>query len=216
MGFKLELHLYLSQDLFGNMNCDVKVVVTPTTTVTYHNDMIPSAFPKMAAVAHRQQRVHGVAMEVRVTGQIYTFSWYQVVRGVVDILVVLQIPRIIVYFVAMYMMGLISQVHRSTARTKFNIFSKFHSSMAKLLLAEVAFCGLVNNFTDRMTELVSVTPKLLLQRLEDIFRGHLQREEITKLAAVVFKSMDKNNSDEICCREFIQSSTDDGEINKHR
>jgi len=215
MGFKLVLHLFLSQDYFGDLKCDVKVVATPITTMAYHSDVISSAFPprRMGAVAHRLQRVHGVSIDVRLKGRIYTFSWYQVVRGAVDILVVLQVPRIIVYFVAMYMLDLISKVYRGTARTKLNVFRKFHSSIAKLLLAEVAFRGLINNFTDRMPELGTVTPQLLLQRLVDIFHGKLNEEEIVKLAAVVFKSMDRDNSDEICCSEFIQSSTDEGELN---
>lgn len=53
----------------------------------------------------------------------------------------------------------------------------------------------------------------MLERLEDIFCGDLQQEELTKLAAVVFTSMDKDHNDEIVCSEFIKSSTDDGEIN---
>merc|ERR1719215_2422717 len=145
-------------------------------------------------------------------GQVYTFSWFQIVRGAVDILVVLQVPKMIVYFVAMYLMGPFSQVYRNTARTKLNIYSKFHSAIAKVLLAEVAFRGLVNNFTDRMTQLASLTPPLLYSRLADVFQGYLQSEQVLKLAAVVFHSMDKDNSDEISCKEFIHSSTDDGEI----
>jgi len=213
MGFKLELQLHLGQDLVGDLNCDVRVVATPITTVAYRDSIISSAFPKQGAVAHQRQRVHGVTMDVRVTGQIYTFRLAQVVRGVVDVFVVLQFPKMIVYFVAMYTMGIASRVHRSTARTRLNIFAKFHSSIAKVLLAEVAYRGLINNFTDRMNNLGSVTPHFLLERLEDIFRGDLQKDELTKLAAVVFTSMDKDHDDEIVCSEFLQSSTDDGEIN---
>jgi len=112
----------------------------------------------------------------------------------------------------MYLMGPTSQVYRGVARTKLNIFSKFHSSIAKMLLAEVAYRGLVNNFTGHLNDLVSVTPPLLLERLEDLFRGLLTKEEIMRLATVVFKTMDEDNTDEIRATDFIKACTDDGEM----
>jgi len=151
-------------------------------------------------------------VDVRVTGEIYTWSLKAFISGAVDILVVLQLPSMVVYFVAMYLMGPTSQVYRGAARTKLNIFSKFHSSIAKMLLAEVAYRGLVNNFTGHLDDLVSVTPPLLLERLEDIFRGLLTKEEIMRLATVVFKTMDEDNTDEIRATDFIKACTDDGEM----
>jgi len=211
MGFKLELNLYVSQDLFGDLTCDITVLATPITTVAYHNNLIPSAFPNMGALADRM-RVHGVDMNVHVRGRISTWSLKSFVQGAVDILVVLSIPRTILYFLAMYMMGPISQVYRGAARSRLNIFSKFHSSIAKMLLAEVAYRGLVNDFTSHLNDLCSVTPSSLLQRLVDIFDGLLQEEEILKLAAVVFKNMDQDSTDEIGAKEFMKSCTDDGEM----
>jgi len=85
------------------------------------------------------------------------------------------------------------------------------------MLAEVAFRGLVCDFNSAMVELAGLRPAMLRRRLEDIFAEHgrsglLQPEEINTMAAVVFHRMDKNASGEICCREFIQACTDDGEI----
>jgi len=149
---------------------------------------------------------------VHVKGHIYTSGWFPMVRGFVDILVVLTVPKLVVYFIAMYMMGLVSEVHRSAARTKLNVFGKFHGCIAKTFLAEVAFRGLLNNFTDRMKDLGTVTPQVLLKRLERIFGESLREDELTGMAAVVFSSMDKDHNGEIGCREFIEASTHDGEI----
>merc|ERR1712038_1716156 len=58
---------------------------------------------------------------------------------------------------------------------------------------------------------------MLRRHLEDIFAeegscGLLEPEEVKTMAAVVFQQMDKNESGEIGCSEFIQACTDDGEI----
>merc|ERR1712129_15601 len=136
-------------------------------------------------------------------GDIMTFSWSQVVRGFVDLVVVLTLPSVIIQFVAMYLMGVVSEVYRHTARTKLNIFAKFHSTIAKLMLAEVAFRGLVGKWDGRTKDLGGLSPPMLLQRLEDIFEdvrstGLLGQEELMKMASVVFTSMDKDTSGHIC------------------
>jgi hypothetical protein len=93
--------------------------------------------------------------------------------------------------------------------------------MAKLMLAEVAFRGLVGKWDGRTRDLGSLCPKMLLQRLEDIFEevtstGLLRHEELKKMATVVFTSMDKDGNGAIGCSEFVQTCTNDGEITLRR
>merc|ERR1712129_35510 len=148
-------------------------------------------------------------------GSIKTFSFAQLVRGCVDLTVFLSLPAVIVQFVAMYLLGLVSEVYRHSARIKLNIFNKFHNTVAKLMLAEVAFRGLMGGKWDGRTwDLGSLTPRMLLTRLEDIFTGseEMGEEELKKMAGVIFTSMDQDNSGKIDCSEFIDSCTNDGEI----
>jgi len=139
------------------------------------------------------------------------------VRGVVNVTVVLQIPQFLIYFFACYAMGPTSQVYKHSARTRLNVFSKFHNCVAKLMLAEVAFRGLLGDFQSALTELGGLRSTMLRRRLADIFMKHgnsglLTPDEIDTMAAMVFHQMDKDDSGEICCNEFIEACTDDGEI----
>merc|ERR1719215_1550977 len=169
----------------------------------------------MGTVSRQFRRAHGVAMDVHISGHIWTFSWYQLVRGAIDIVVLLHIPVAVVQFVAMYLMGVSSEIYRGTARTKLRIFGKFHNLVAKLMLAEVAFRGLVNDFSSSIEDLECLTPDLLLTRLMDVFMdvcqsGKLMPEEVVRMACVVFVTTTPAKSGLIGCREFIAACTDDG------
>jgi len=221
MGFQLALHMHLQQDYFGHVTIEVRVEATPVTTIAWNDAIQSSVSSSMGTVTRRLRRAHGVALSVHVRGSMFTFSWMQLVRGFVDMLVLLQIPSYVVRFVAMYLMGVTSEIYRGTARTKLRIFGKFHNLVAKLMLAEVAFRGLVNDFSSSIEDLENLTPDLLLTRLMDVFMdvcqsGKLMPEEVVRMACVVFVTMDTDKSGLIGCREFIAACTDDGEITMQR
>jgi len=222
-GVRLELHMNIQEDLFGRISCDIRVVATPVTTAVWTGDVQPWGGGGSAGMtkAQHSRRAQGVALSARVRGTIYTFSWIQVVRGCVDVIVVLHVPHYIVYFIAMYLLGLISEVYRNAAQARFNVFNHFHSSVAKLILSEVAFRGIVGDFESDMHDLPGMTPNMLFYRLQDIFKhyvdsGVLSMEEVMGMCAVTFNVMDKDANGEIACAEFIEASTDDGEINLNR
>jgi len=219
-GVRLELHMDFREDLLGHMFCDVRVVGTPVATAVWTRDVQPWGGIGSASAQH-SRRAHGIALSARVSGTIYTFSWVQVVRGFVDITVVLQIPRFIIYIISMYMMGLVSEIYRGSAKTKLNIFGKFHGSVAKLILAEVAFRGLVGDWNNSRENLPGITPKMMFKRLQSIFQaqldsGILDENELLKMTAVIFNLMDKDGGGRVCCGEFIEACTDDGELNLNR
>jgi Ca2+-binding EF-hand superfamily protein len=85
----------------------------------------------------------------------------------------------------------------------------------------VAYRGLVGKWDGHIADLGTITPRMLLHRLEDIFAesrstGELGKEELAKMAGVVFTSMDEDSSGQIGCSEFIDACTNDGEISLHR
>jgi len=222
-GLRLELHMNFHEDLLGRMFCDIRVVATPVTTAVWTSNVQPWGGSGSGSTARAQysRSAHGVALSARVTGTIYTFSWVQVVRGLVDVTVVLSIPRFIITFTAMYLMGLVSEVYRSSAQTKLSVFGKFHHSVAKLILSEVAFRGLVGDFEAPTEELPGVTPKMFLNRLKDIFKDHydagiLDAEELGKMCTVIFNVMDTAGTGKISCSEFIEACTDDCDIDMNR
>merc|ERR1719195_1250510 len=79
MGFQLALHLDYRQDIFGKKTVEVRVEAAPTTTVIWKDDVQTSVSSRMGKVARRLRRAHGVAVDVHVTGRMFTFSVYQLV-----------------------------------------------------------------------------------------------------------------------------------------
>jgi len=175
---------------------------------------------RCGTAAQQACRQNAEAVYEEADGRCSCLRW-QLVRGFVDIIVLVQVPSFVAQFVAMYLMGVTSEVYRHTARTKLNIFAKFHNTVAKLMLAEVAFRGLVSDFSSHIDDLESLTPQLLLLRLQDVLSdviraGGLLGEEVVRMACSVFMTMDRNKNDSIECREFIESCTNDGEITMQR
>jgi len=136
--------------------------------------------------------------------------------------VLMQVPQVIVGFVALYCMGLVSEIHRRAKRTRLNLFALFHSAAAKFMLAEVAFRGLIGGvWHGSATTLKHLTRTTLLRRLKDVFNEHildgtLQEDELERMSAVIFSGMDTNKDGMVSCNEFIHTLTDDGEIDMRK
>jgi len=89
------------------------------------------------------------------------------------------------------------------------------------MLAEVAFRGMVGDFSSRIEDLQSLSPSVLLDRLQDVFlgacrAGKLQAEEVLNMTCVVFATMDASGDSKIECREFMEACTNDGEISMQK
>eukprot|EP00419_Tripos_fusus_P000275 CAMPEP_0172692724 /NCGR_PEP_ID=MMETSP1074-20121228/25466_1 /TAXON_ID=2916 /ORGANISM="Ceratium fusus, Strain PA161109" /LENGTH=633 /DNA_ID=CAMNT_0013512989 /DNA_START=229 /DNA_END=2130 /DNA_ORIENTATION=- len=224
MGFRIDLHLDIQYNFFGDSEVHVRAAAVPVASIMSSNDVKVSTFPAMngSSLSHNVRRVHGVAISMPVmTGEMFTFDWLYFLSGFVDIAVVMQIPRVLMRIIAMYCLGMTSEVYRGTARTKFNLFNKFHGAVAQLMLGEIAFRGLVGNWHSRMTDLSTLTPQIFHARLRDIFCDHstsgdLLDEELEKMANVTFTVMDKDNDGVIGCSEFIDAVTESADINMQR
>jgi len=89
------------------------------------------------------------------------------------------------------------------------------------MLAEVAFRGMVSDFSSNIEDLPHLSAEMLLSRLQDVFlaacrAGKLQAEEVVHMTSVVFGTMDCNTDGKVVCREFMEACTNDGEISMQK
>merc|ERR1711953_1306902 len=106
LGVGLDLRLDYHQRRGGDLVCRVKVVPMPfNEQAPLMTDLVK--LPN-SGIARRARRAHGVALRASVRGQIYSFDWAEAVKGFVAAAVLMQVPRVIVGFVALYCMGLAS------------------------------------------------------------------------------------------------------------
>jgi len=128
------------------------------------------------------------------------------------------LPDAFVGFIALYCMGLFSEIYRRAKRTRLSVFAMLHSAAARFMLAEVAFRGLIGGiWQGSAVTLGGLTPSMLLSHMKEVFHDHmmdgtLPEEELRRMSAVIFDGMDKKKAGEISCTEFIHALTDDGNI----
>jgi len=216
MGLAIQLRLDYKESLAGHITCQIVVETADRSAVApYSSDFIrlPSGNG-----ARRIRRPHSVAINAVVQGQLNSFDWPSAVKGIVDVAVLLTVPSTLVGMVALYGMGLISEVYRHAQRTRLSIFAMYHTAAAKFMLAEVAFRGLVGGvWQGNAASLHGLTPLMLYRHIKEVFQEHvadgtLQEEELYRMTAVIFRGMDPNNVGTISCNQFIHAVTDDGDM----
>lgn len=218
MGLALHLRLdYRQESLWvDHMTC----LITVTPALGWTRAPPSSEFVRLSGggAAWRTRRAHSVAIVTAVSGHVYIFDWPAAVRGIVDVAVMMQLPSAVVGFIALYCMGLISGVYRHAKQTKLSVFAMFHAAAAKLVLAEVAFRGLIGGiWHENAAALSDLTPSMLLKHMREVFHGHvtegtLQEEELRRMSAVLFRGMDTKNAGKVTCSEFIHALTDGADI----
>merc|ERR1719362_572949 len=93
----------------------------------------------------RLRQVHGVLFSTRVSGDYREFNAYATISTLLELFVLFQVPPFIIRLVALHCLGALSQVYRHARSTRLNIYSHFHCGIARMLLAEIGFHGLLGS-----------------------------------------------------------------------
>lgn len=215
MGLTLLLSLHYENadlDEFHVVHCTVTVDADITWTRRSRVDSTALPTPSNGAEeAFRKRLAYGVAVKLQVGGRMHTYNIGKLVSFLVESMVIMQLPLCVAQFMALYCMGIISEIYRSAKRTRLNIFEHFHSALSRMMLAEIGFRGLVGGKFEGSVSELSLTKAGLFHHITDVFAqqidsGVLQLDEVKKMVAIVFRQLDTNGEGTITCDEFINSA----------
>jgi len=217
MGFTMELHLEYSNSAAEYPRypvvCLVSVHVVPTWQTRTSTDYVMFGAFQDERQALLTRRSHGVVVTLKVGGEFRKFDFAKFLNFVVSSLVLFQVPWHICEFVALYMLGFISEIHRSAKRSKLNISNDFYSAIARMLVAEMGFRGLMGGqWTGSLKHLPGLGPHDLLRHIYDVFKdeiknGVLDQSELRRMAVATFQHLDTHQKGLISCNDFIRECT---------
>jgi len=213
MGLTLQLRLdYRNSktDDFGQVDCFLTVVAMVTWTRRQRADLITAPGPGVDSQETLRKTIYGVSIELNVKGKFWTYAFADAVSFFVQCLVILQLPLFVVEFVALYCLGILSEIYRNAKRSQLNVYKHFHSAMARMMIAEVGFRGLMGGAWHGSVLKLHLTEQGVLEHLTDVFgdqisAGTLQMGELQRMVAVTFRHIDADGTGSVTCGEFIHS-----------
>jgi len=153
----------------------------------------------------------GVLITTHVTGTFWYFNPKSLVDALVQISVLFQLPVAICRFVALYCLGHVSEIYRRARTTKFDIYSAFHGGIARMLLAEIGFRGLLGGvWGDRLGSRASLTSESLFGHVQEVFQEQIDArvfklQDIRQIAALTYRHMNHDHAAGVSCNEYIRS-----------
>jgi len=222
MGFAAEIRLQYSNnhgmDEPAEVICLVTVHITPVWTIRESTDFAQfAALSEDGQQSMRLRTASGVLVTLKAGGEIRSFSLERLVSFVVQALVLLQIPFFVTQFIAMNGLGFMSEIYRKAKCSQLNVFTMFYGAIARMIMAEMGFRGLVGDFTGTMSNLQGIDKRCLYNHLCDVFHdeisdGLLQAHEVKKMALATFSHFDTDQSGFVSCPEFIKGLTAEDSI----
>eukprot|EP00419_Tripos_fusus_P005749 CAMPEP_0172678998 /NCGR_PEP_ID=MMETSP1074-20121228/15765_1 /TAXON_ID=2916 /ORGANISM="Ceratium fusus, Strain PA161109" /LENGTH=756 /DNA_ID=CAMNT_0013497107 /DNA_START=161 /DNA_END=2428 /DNA_ORIENTATION=- len=162
----------------------------------------------------RLRQVHGVLLSTRVSGDYREFNAYATISTLLELFVLFQVPPFIIRLVALHCLGALSQVYRHARSTRLNIYSHFHCGIARMLLAEIGFHGLLGSSRQEgLTGQGCLSEEHIVAHMQDIFheqvkKGVLAADELERIGCVVFRHLQRgSNSSGVSCGDFIHACT---------
>jgi len=219
MGLQLRLVLkYLTDHpsaTGGKVVCVVRVLAEERWTylpVVHDRMYIP--VQDSAVVVERLQIAYGVSVTTAVEGRYRTWNGRTAVQAVLELFVLFQIPLFIIRFVALYLLGSVSKMYRRARSTRFNIYSNFHCGIARMLMAEVGFRGLMGGMWTEKIAGNGVCLDILSKHISDLLYDQLRNrilkhEDIHRIAGVVMTHMTDRSGREVSCGDFVRAVSHD-------
>jgi len=212
MGFTMQLEMEYTNRRHNfpshkGVVCFLRVRIRPTWMLRKSTDAIQMG---NQYAAHTRIST-GVVVSTQVEGSFAFFELRKAVSAIAESMVLLQIPIIIVQFIALHCMGFISEMYRRAYRTSVNIYKEFHTTCARMMVMEVGFRGLLGGVWDgRVGESDGLTIENVFDHLCDIFHeaidsGELNGADLKRLVTLMFADLDHDDTGSIACSEFINS-----------
>merc|ERR1712129_322245 len=139
-----------------------------------------------------KQKIHvgtfGIRMLTKTTGAIMVSDITSNVEAIVQLAVLSTFPRAVTAFIALYCLGLVSELYRRARRTRFSIQSQIRYAVAKMMLAEIGFRGLLGgDWKGKASAMRGLGRRRLLDHMNDVFHqavsdGNLQPCDLENMA----------------------------------
>lgn len=158
--------------------------------------------------------LHGVRFTTSVTGSFVTLDLSGIFRFLINFMVLFQVPRRVVHFTALYLLGLTSEVYRRAVRSKFHMLQHFRSAITRILVAEAGFrCSLEDGLAEKPEVMQRLKSKDVFERLHSIFQSQisdriLHMHDLRSIAMGFVAGSDNDGDHAISSSEFIQCYTD--------
>lgn len=215
MGVSLQLH-FDYRNMHDQPHKGVVCYVTVNALVQWTQIQPPADMIWLgdeAQIAKRTRLAFGVAIDMKVTGSFKLFSFSYLMLHCVETFVVFKIPLVITQLIALYFMGFLSVIYRRARQVKFNIFTHYRESIAKLVQAEVAFRALVGGVWKGAVANKELPMRHLYLHLCDAFDYHLKsgtlsKLEVRQMTSAIFCHLDFEGDGTIGCSDFVRSCTE--------
>jgi len=180
---------------------------------------VPPTTAELTLVERAQTR-HGIRVAKKVIGRYQTFDVFKIVNKIVSFVVIIELPRRFTYFLLLYCLGITSEIYRRAIRSKFDTISYFQNAVARILIAEAGFRGLMGGkWTGSCETLEGLTKRDLFHHMCDIFghhisTGEMQESTLKSLTAAFFRRIDSNGTGDISCQEFMDVALQNEAVDK--
>jgi len=166
-----------------------------------------------AQTAKRTRLAFGAAINMKVTGTFKKFSYSNAILALVETVIVFKLPLFVARLISMYFMGIISVIYRRARDLKFNIYTHYRESIAKLVQAEVAFRSLVGGIWRGPVAKKELPMRHLYLHLCDAFDDHMKSGKLSKtelrcMTSAISDHLDYEGDGSIGCGDFVRACTE--------
>jgi len=213
MGAELHFHLHYSNvdgAYWPKVVCYITPVVELLWTSTYDHQRSFSV-PFGASESTRTRHNFGVSVHVKVDGEVKYFSIGALITGIVNVLVIMTIPRLLIQLFIEHALGATSTMYKQAKCTHFDVNQQLSVAILRSLLPVMAFRGLVGgNFEDKADTLPDIPVGHLADHLKDCFArqfgdSELQNDDVKHMVEMVCKQAGKKAGEKVTSlsiREF--------------
>jgi len=180
-GFAIEfVMLYNNIARRGQVLCDVTVQVERGGQPAHTTTDVDLAVPLGSSISEYSREEQGVRTSYKVKGAMRYFSVVTLINNVVNVLFFLLLPKQIVIFIMIYLLGSTSVIYRHAIRMPFWIFGQIRSAVADMLTAKMAFHGLTGGDFSLQETAPVLTKERCLAHLRHLFAKEMKNKTLEK------------------------------------
>jgi hypothetical protein len=218
-------HLFLSLDTLQNteeggnaqfitrIRVSHRVEYSSSETVAYTH----MYNPKTGYGKFRERIAQGISIHISNKGQFEFFSLVALVAAGVNTLVILQLPDKAILGLAIYGIGLLSQIYYAAQSQRLNITTQFHGAVARYMSSTSSFRAITNQ-REKITH--GMTFAELKKQMKQVFHadltengGKIDDDELEQMVRIIMFGLDKGvhsgedvlEDGDISCDEFIRA-----------
>lgn len=166
---------------------------------------------------YRARETFGISVHVIAKGQFGCFDEGAMITALVNCMVIAQLPNKVVLVLALYCLGLLSQIYYAAQSQRLNITGQFHGTVARYMVATQAFRGLTgqSKIEHGMTFAeLSKHMKIVFEKELSHNGGNVEPDELYKMVRMVMWGLDRPTQGERADEDGNILQLEDGDISK--